>query len=242
MDHVPCSRPLHCSSRRRYCRLPVYDSRAIGLALLTLSLFFPPIPRALATDDSYPSQQFVKYDKDSVSLAFSNLRAAEAAYLMRSTTGIAITLPPSSRTKVINLTLERANMDQAIRSLLTALELNNSFLVYDRDGRLTGVIALEKVASEATASDQEKKETSYRELTVKELESILRDFGRWSELGAEEQKTIHARLKTIPPSRIRDQVIRAYVRQVLEVPDDSSAADESPPKRTAATQASASSR
>lgn len=218
--------------------------RAAKLILLALPLFFPSLPAAMASDDSYPHQQFVKYDKDSVSLAFSNLRAAEAAYLMRSTTGIAITLPVATQSKTINLTLHGANVDQAVRSLLTALELNNSFLVYDRDGRLTGVIALEKAAiqaiSQPQASVEDRKNTGYRELSVKELESILRDFGRWSELTAEEQKAIQARLKTIPPSKVREQVIREYVRQVLEVQD--SAIEEEQSGYTARTQAPIASR
>jgi hypothetical protein len=230
--------------------LPSSTSRAGGIrsgqrlshTLLALPLFFAFLPAAMATDDSFPSQQFVKYDKNSVSLAFNNLRAAEAAYLMRSTTGISIILPISTQSRTISLTLQDANVDQAVRSLLTALELNNSFLVYDRDGRLTGVIALEKAAiqpaSEPQGPEEEMKNTSYRELSVKELESILRAFGRWKELTAEEQKAIQARLKTIPPSKVREQVIREYVRQVLEVREASAAGEEEPSTDMAMTQAS----
>jgi hypothetical protein len=198
-----------------------HSSRAAKVLLLIIALLLVPLARVFAIDDFYPDQQFVKYEKDNVSIAFTNLRASEAASLMRSTTGIAISLPASIERKTINLTLHGEKLDQAVRYLLKSLELNNSFLIYDGAGRLTRVVALEKAAirSISQESEDDKKKTSYRELNVNEVESILRDFGRWSELTAEEQKTIHARLKTIPPSRVRDQIVQEYVRQVLEVAD-----------------------
>jgi hypothetical protein len=217
-----------------------HSSKLAKLFLLTLAL--PAAPSAVfAIDDLFPNQQFVRYEKDSVSLAFSNLRAAEAAYLMQSSTGIAITLPTSAQTRLINLTLERANVHQTVRALLAALDLNNSFLVYDRDGRLIGVIALEKVVrphAEAEISPGEKRRTTYRELTAKEFESILRDLGRWTELTAQEQKLIHGRLKTIPPSKLRDQIIKEYVRQVLDVAEHASTGSEEHLRHTSNTQPS----
>jgi hypothetical protein len=217
-----------------------HTSSTAKLLLFTLSVVFAPAPPALATDDFYPNQQFVKYEKDSVSLAFTNLRAAEAAYLMRSTTGIAITLPTSTQTKLINLRLERAKVDHAVRSLLTALDLNNAFLLYDRDGRLTGVIALETAVETVSTPEptrQEKRNATYRDLTVKEFDSMLRDLGRWTELSAHEQRTIHGRLKTIAPSKVRDQLIKEYVRKVLEVSEGSTTTDEDDARSTSATQA-----
>lgn len=197
-------------------------SRAMILVpMMLLALLGIAPSAALADDDYYPYQQFVKYDNDSVSVAFSNMRAAEAAYLIRSTIGVTITLPSSTRSKTVNLRLEGAKVDQAVRSLLTALELNNSFLVYDRDGRLTGVIALETAVSqpisESQPSEEDKKKTTHQELTSTERDSLLLDFGRWSELTAEERDSIHARIKAIPPSEDRDPLIREYIRQVLGV-------------------------
>jgi hypothetical protein len=209
------------SSNSRFHLCWGHSSIAAKVLLLTIALLLAPLARVFAIDPFYPDQQFVKYEKDNISIAFRNLRASEAASLMRSTTGIAISLPASIERKTINLTLHGEKLDQAVRYLLKALELNNSFLIYDGAGRLTSVVALEKTAilSISQESEEGKKKTSYRELNMNELESILRDFGRWSELTAEEQKAIHARFKTIPPSRVRDQIIKEYVRQVLEVAD-----------------------
>jgi hypothetical protein len=221
-----------CRTRRARFRLGQrHESRTANVLLLALSLAFAPAAPTFATDDFAPAQQFVKYDNDSVSLGFSNLRAVEAASLMRSSTGIAITLPPSTHNKLVTLRLQGAKIDQAVHSFLAALDVTNSFLVYDK-GRLTGVVALESVARPSPVSEtsgEDKRKTNHRELTVKEADSILRDIRRWSDLTAEEQKTIHARLKTIPPSRVRDQVIAEYVRRVLEVPEYSLVTDEDPP-------------
>jgi hypothetical protein len=231
---------VHSINDRGSWSWPPRSSRTAELLLLTFTLLSAPAA-AFENDDLYPNQQFVKYDNNSVSLAFSNLRAAEAAYLMRTSTGIAITLPTSAQTKLINLTLERANVDQAVRSLLTALDLNNAVLVYDRDRRLTGVIALETVVRPnpgAEISPEDRRKTNYRELTSKEFESIVRDLGRWNELTAQEQKLLHGRLKTIPPSKLREQIINEYVRQVLEVAEHASTSGEEPLRHAPSTQAS----
>lgn len=223
--------PLRCAgdsfdscARRGVRRRRSNAARAVKLVpMMLLALLGISLSAALADDDYYPYQQFVKYDNDSVSVAFSNMRAAEAAYLIRSTIGVTITLPSSTRSKTINLRLEGAKVDQAVRSLLTALELNNSFLVYDPDGRLTGVIALETAVSqpisESQPSEDDKNKTKHQEMTSTERDSLLRDFGRWSELTAEERDSIHARIQTIPPSEDRDQLIKEYIRQVLGVVD-----------------------
>ena len=193
--------------------------RILGTAFWLLVFMFP--LSALSEDDFLPYQQFVKYDDDNVSLALNNVRASDAAQLMRSATGVMITLPTSTRSKTINLTLERAKMDQAIVSLLTALELNNSFLVYDRDGRLTDVIALEKgapqILNKSLPSDEPEQKTEYKELTAPEREALVREFRLWSKLSADDRESIHARLKTIPRSKERDELVKEYVRLVLGV-------------------------
>jgi hypothetical protein len=185
-------------------------------------LFWASASTVVADDDSSFFQQYVKYDKNSVSLSFSNLRATDATYLILSTTGVSITLPNSSQKKTVTLKLDGAKLDEAVNSLLGALEINNSFSLYDHDGRLTQVIALEKAAHPHVTQADSQKETSktnFRDLTAAEQNSILRDFARWKELTDEEQRSIHERLKTIPPSRTRDQIIREYIRQVLQLVD-----------------------
>ncbi|HYY25058.1 MAG TPA: hypothetical protein VE689_06165, partial [Candidatus Udaeobacter sp.] len=136
-------------------------------ALFLVYLF--PAP-ALTSDDIFPEQQFLKYDQNVVSIAFNNLRAADAAQWMRSTTGVAITLPTSAQTKPVNLRLDGARVDYAVHSLLTALQLNNAFLVYNPEGHLTGVIALERSvyrpSTESAPPENKKKASS--ELTPQE--------------------------------------------------------------------------
>jgi hypothetical protein len=203
-------------------------SQAAELVLIVLSSFIcaSSLP-ALAEDDLDAYQQFVKYDNDSVSVAFSGLRASDAAQWVRATTGVAITLPTSTQSKTVNLRLEKTKVDQAVRFFLKALELNNTFLVYNRDGRLTDVVALEKTASqpasEARSTEEDKPKTDSLRLTSKERDALLRDFGRWTELTAEERDSVHARLRTIQPSEDRDQMVKEYLRQVLGLSDQQTA-------------------
>ena len=216
-----CVKAPRLSRRYHLSRIKV-----LFAALFLVYLF--PAP-ALTSDDIFPEQQFLKYDQDGVSVAFNNLRAADAAQWMRSTTGVAIRLPTSAQTKPVNLRLEGARVDYAVHSLLTALQLNNAFLVYDPDGRLTGVIALEKTVSrpstEIAPTEENKKKTS-SELTTQERESLLKEFARWSEISAEEQKSVQTRLKEIPPSKERDQLIKDYLRLTLGIAEEQSTAAE----------------
>lgn len=201
--------PAAVSSR---CRLSL--ARVLLTASVLVYLFPAPLP---AAEDNFPEEQFVKYDQDGVSVAFNNLRAADAAQWMRSTTGVAITLPTSAQTKMINLKLRGAQVDYAVHSLLTALHLNNAFSVYDPEGRLTGVIALDKSVSRPAAENkslEEEKKTA-KDLSSLERESLVKDFVRWSELPAEEQKAIQQRIKEIPPSKDREELIKDYLRFVL---------------------------
>lgn len=206
-------------------------SNAVKIVLIMLSsvIYMSSFP-VMADDDLYPYRQYVKYDSDGVSFAFSDLRASDAAQLVRATTGVAITLPTSTQSKTINLRLKKAKVDQAVRSLLKALELNNSFLVYDRDGRLTDVVALEKTVShpvsEARSTEEDKPKNDLRKLTSEERDSLLRDFGRWTDLSAEERDAIHARLRMIPPSKERDQIVKEYLRQVLGLSEQPAGAKE----------------
>lgn len=217
--HLPATR------RREWYRqhdLTFFSIWVVAVCSL-ISMF--PLPAA-SEDDFLPYQQFVKYDDDNLSLALSNMRASDAAQLMRSATGVTITLPTSTQSKTINLTLERAKMDQAIDSLLAALELNNSFLVYDREGHLTGVIALDEGApqihNENQLPDEKKQKKDYKELTAPEREALLREFRIWSKLSAEDRNSIHARLKRISPSKDRDDLVKEYVRLVLGLADQDS--------------------
>ena len=220
---------LFLRNERRPCGR--HGSYVIGILASLVSLpicLFP--SSALTEDDFLPYQQFVKYNNDSISLALNNVRAGDAVQLMHSTTGIMITLPTSTQSRTITLSVVRARMDQAIESLLTALELNNSFIVYDPDGRLTGVIALEKGVpqprSDSLPSDEQKQKAEFQKLTAPEREALMREFRLWSKLSAEDRESIHARLKTIPASQERDELIKEYVRLVLGSPEPDPEANE----------------
>lgn len=220
---------LSLRKEHRRCRRHRSYVIAILTALVSLPLCLFP-SSALTQDDFLPYQQYVKYNNDSISLALNNVRAGDAVQLMRSTTGVMISLPTSTQSRTITLAVDRARIDQAVESLLTALELNNSFIVYDPDGRLTDVIALEKGAPQSSShsppSGERKQKTEYQNLTAHEREALVREFRLWSKLSAEDRESIHARLKTIPASKERDDLIKEYVRLVLGSPEPDAEANE----------------
>jgi hypothetical protein len=214
--------PFSVKRKRRQLRRSNPSAIELLAAIIALLIcMYPSI--ALTEDDFLPFQQYVRYNNnDNVSLALTNVRASDAVQLMRSATGVRITLPTPTQSKTITLAVDRARMDQAIESLLTALDLDNSFLVYDRDGHLTGVIALDKGKTQSASNSQppeenEQQKSEYKNLTAPEREALVREFRLWSKLSAKDRDSIHARLKTIPPSKQRDDLIKEYVRLVLGV-------------------------
>ncbi len=205
---------------RRCTNRLTFRATVCATVILGLFVWWWPLP-AISNDDLFLSHEFVTYKNESISLAFNNVRAGDAAFLMLSKTGVAITLPTSTHNKTVNLTLQNAKMDEAVHTLLASLELKNSFFVYDLAGRLTTVVALEKNISltppETLSPKEEENVVKFEELSAPEKEALVRDFRLWSKLSAEDRESIHARLRTIPPSRDRDQLIDEYVRLVLGV-------------------------
>ena len=56
-----------------------------------------------------------------------------------------------------------------------------------------------------------------RPLTTDEREKIHKALERWSDLKQEERGRIEDRLKTLPPSEEREQLVAEYGRQILGI-------------------------
>jgi len=54
-------------------------------------------------------------------------------------------------------------------------------------------------------------------LTKDERDRLQKDIERWSELKNEDRGRIEDRLKSLPESEERDQLVKEYGRQILEI-------------------------
>jgi hypothetical protein len=72
----------------------------------------------------------------------------------------------------------------------------------------------ERLSAEAKSDDAV---PASEPLTTGEREKLQRELERWSELKQEERGRIEDRLKSLPPSDEREQLLQEYGRQVLGV-------------------------
>ena len=63
----------------------------------------------------------------------------------------------------------------------------------------------------------EAKDSGPQPLTLEERDKIKKDLDRWAELKKEDRGRIEDRLKVLPASEDRDQLVKEYGRQVLEI-------------------------
>ena len=103
-----------------------------------------------------------------------------------------------------------------MRSLISTIGYRNFAVMYDDHGRPHRAVVLGAQAqTEPTASTTAKGEASLQPLTTDELDTLQKDLARWSELRREERGRLEDRLKNLPPSEEREQLVKEYGQQVL---------------------------
>lgn len=60
-------------------------------------------------------------------------------------------------------------------------------------------------------------ETAGQPLTADERDELQKQLERWSELNQQDRGRIESRLKDLPPSEEREQLINEYGRQILAI-------------------------
>ncbi len=188
----------------------------IGLALLLLSASRAVGAAQSSGDDPY--QEWVDYRNGEVSLAFNQTPLPFALYAIEAKTGFQIVVPSNSEVKLVDLKLERQPFEPAMRALISTMGYNNFALLYDQDGRPHRAVVLGVGYADAkNAAPAQKKEAAVEPLTAQEKEKLQKDLQRWAELNQEERGRIEGRLKTLPPSDEREELVKEYGRQVLAV-------------------------
>ena len=163
-------------------------------------------------------QQWIEYRDGEISISFNQTPVRFALHAIHARTGFQIVIPSSSEIKLVNLKLDRQPLEPAMRSLISTIGYRNFALMYDQDGRPHRAVVLGARpnvddASAATA----KSEPVAEPLKAEEQGKLQKDLERWLELKQEERGRIEDRLKNLPPSDEREELVKEYGRQVLAI-------------------------
>ena len=191
------------------------------LPLVVLSTGTPAFSQDL-TDTSY-YQEWIDYRDGEISMAFNQIPVEVALDAIRMRTGLQIVVPPAVGNKVLSLQLNRVPLEPAVRSFISYIGFKNFALMYDNDGRPRRAVVLGAVSDDGSSPSAVNahpapiNEPIAQPLTTDEREEIQKALKRWSDLKQEERGRIEDRLKALPPSKEREQLIAEYGRQILGI-------------------------
>ena len=165
-------------------------------------------------------RQWVEYRDDHLSVAFDRTPVVVALQEIREKTGFQFSLPSSADGKLLNLRLDRAPLEPALYSLLSNIGFRNFALIYDERGRPNRAVVLGSQIDEAVslrADSSQTAEAVLQPLKSEERDTLQKELKRWGELKQEERGRIEDRLKTLPPSEEREQLVKEYGRNLLGI-------------------------
>ena len=154
-------------------------------------------------------------------MAFNQTPVDLALDALRAQTGLQIVVPGAVGNKVLSLQLNRVPLEPAVRSFISNIGFRNFALMYDDDGRPNRVVVLGTLPDDGTTHSAVNEPPApinkpiAQPLTTDEREKIQKALERWNDLQQEERSQIEVRLKTLPPSEEREQLVAEYGRQIL---------------------------
>jgi hypothetical protein len=143
-----------------------------------------------------------------------------ALQAIRQKTGFQFSLPSSADSKLLNFRLERSPLEPAVYSLLSNIGFRNFALIYDERGRPNRAVVLGAQVDEAVripADSSHAAEPVVQPLNPEERNMLEKGLERWGELKQEERGRIEDRLKSLPPSEEREQLVKEYGRKLLGI-------------------------
>ena len=165
-------------------------------------------------DDLY--QPWVQVRDGEISMTFNQTPVPFALYAIHAQTGFQIVIPANAQTKVVSLRLSRQRLEPAVRSLISNIGYQNFALMYDAAGRPNRAVVLgAQVETPKNNAPAKQAEPTVVPLTAAEGEKLQKDLERWAEQPEDERDRIEARLKTLPASAERDQLVEEYDRRIL---------------------------
>jgi hypothetical protein len=192
----------------------------IGFALaLAFSSVQQAFPQTMA-DTLY--RESVEYEDGKISVDFDQTPLGVALSAIQIKTGLQITVPPATESKLLNLRLSRLPLEPAVRSLIASIGFRNFALVYDEEGYPKRAVILdarpEARATAAPASGTDSgAEPVVEPLRAQERAQLQKELQRWAELKQVDRSRIEERLKTLPPSEDREQLFKEFGRQLFGI-------------------------
>ena len=181
---------------------------------LVSTLFISPAHSQSNDNDFY--RPWVDYRNGAISLAFERTPIPFALSALHATTGFQIVIPPASDKKLINLKITEQPLEPAVRSFITSIGYKNFAVMYDDKGHPNRAVVLavrpENTDESAVVAKSEPKAES---LSPEEQDKLQKDLERWNDLKQEERGRIEDRLKNLPQSDERDQLVKIYGKQIL---------------------------
>jgi hypothetical protein len=196
-------------------------------SFLRIALVFVPV--FLDAQQAFPQEvadtlyrERVEYEDGKISVDFDQTPLRVALNAIQIKTGLQITVPPTTESKLLNLRLSRLPLEPAVRSLIASIGFRNFALVYDEEGYPKRAVVLEtrpEVRSTPLADSKvdSSAEPVIEPLKAQERAQLQKELDRWVELRQEDRARIEERLKTLPPSEDREQLVREYGRQLLGI-------------------------
>jgi hypothetical protein len=174
---------------------------------------------ALAQDGPEISyEEWVEYRGGEVSLSFDETPLNLALNVIRERTGVEFIIPTAPEEKLLNLRVERVALEPAVRSVISSLGFENFALIYDGNGQPSRVLVLRPQAPQQTDARSgvvEPDANTPNASPMAERDSIEKELKRWSELDREKRARLEDRLRRLPPSDERAELVAEYGRQSL---------------------------
>lgn len=192
----------------------------IGFAFaLTFLGVQPAVPQT--SEDLFYREQ-VEYKDGKISVDFDRTPLTVALNAIQIKTGFEITIPPATESKLLSLRLSGLSLEPAVRSLINSIGFSNFALLYDEEGYPKRAVVLEarsevRATPAADPNADFTTEAIVEPLKAQERAQLQREIERWQELKQEDRTRIEARLKTLPPSEDREQLVTEYGRQLLGI-------------------------
>jgi len=186
-----------------------------SLALLLFVGFGSAYPQS-KVDESF--REWVEYQDGEISVTFRQVSVEFAVNAIHARTGFQIVVPPEANSKTLSLYLRGIPIEVAMRSLISSIGFNSFAMTYDRAGQPIRAIILEaRPAGDDTATSIQKPPSESPPLTAEEKDQLSRDLKLWNDLKDDARGRIEDRLRSLPPSEEREELLREYGRQILRI-------------------------
>jgi hypothetical protein len=188
-----------------------------GCLLLYLVCSLAAGASAAESADEDVLRPWVDYRDGAISLAFSQVPVQFAVNAIQARTGMQIIVPRQARDKTLNLRLRELPLESAMRSLVFSIGYSSFALTYDGSGRPVRAIILDAPPPSAEDGQPQPEKEQPAGLKPEEKEEIAASLQRWNKLERRVRQRIETRLRDLPPSAERDELVKEYGRRVLGI-------------------------